>query len=106
MGYRRWAAGGTHHESGLYSSGVGSTTGGGWGLAGLKTLAHEVESSVKAYIPEDEVEACRGWRTDYIVDTCEVISAEETASKVMGVEPDSKLSWQFEEEMTKVVGCT
>ena len=52
---RRWAAGGTPHESGLYSLGVGSTTG---GVLGSKALGHKVKSSVKAYIPEDEVEAC------------------------------------------------
>ena len=43
--------------------------------------------------------------TDYIVDTCEVISAEEAASKVLGVEPDSKLSWHCPREvMAEVVG--
>ena len=36
MVYRRWAGGGTLHESGLYSSGVGSTTGGCWGFVGLE----------------------------------------------------------------------
>ena len=39
---------------------------------GSEALGHKVKSSVKAYIPEDEVEACRGWCTDNIVDTCEV----------------------------------
>ena len=28
---------------------------------GSKALGHKVKNSVKAYIPEDEVEACRGW---------------------------------------------
>ena len=70
---------------------------------GSKALGHKVKSSVKAYIPDGEEEACRGWCTDYIVDTCEVISSAEAASKVLGVEPDSKLSQQFEEVMAKVV---
>ena len=58
---------------------------------------------LKAHIPDGEGEACRGWCTDYIVDTCEVISLAKAASKVLGVEPDSKLSQQFEEVMAKVV---
>ena len=33
-----------------------------------------------------------------------MISSAEAASKVLGVEPDSKLSQQFEEVMAKVVG--
>ena len=78
---RRWAVGGAPHECELYSSGAGSTTG---GLSRARRLWVTVKSSVKAYIPEDEVEACRGWCTDHIVDPCEVIS-DEAASKVLGV---------------------
>ena len=71
---------------------------------GSQALGHKVKSSVKVYIPEDEVEACCGWRTDYIDDTCEVISPEAAAaSKVLGVEPDCKLGVQFAEVMAKVV---
>ena len=44
---------------------------------GSKALGHKVERSVKAYIPEDEVEACRGWCMDYIV--------EEVMAKVVGL---------------------
>ena len=71
---------------------------------GSKALGYKDKSSVLAYIPDGEREACRGCCTDYIVDTCEVISSAEAASKVLGVEPDSKLSQQFEEVMAKVVG--
>ena len=70
---------------------------------GSKALGHKVKSSVKAYIPDGEAEACRGWCTDYIVDTCEVVSSAEAASKVLGVEPDGKFSQQFEEVMARVV---
>ena len=69
---------------------------------GSKALGHKVKSSVKAYIPVGEEEVCRGWCTDYIVDTCEVIPSAEAASKVLGVEPNSKLSQQFEEVTAKV----
>ena len=68
---------------------------------GSKALGHKVKSSV--HIPEDEVEACCGWRTDYIDDTCEATTPEAAASKVLGVEPDSKLGVQFAEVMAKVV---
>ena len=51
---------------------------------GSKALGHKVKSSVKAYIPDGEAEACRGWCTDHIVDTCEVISSAEAARKVAG----------------------
>ena len=71
---------------------------------GSKALGHKVKSSVKAYIPDGEAEACHGWCTDYIVDTYEVMSSAEATSKVLGVESDNKLCQQFEEVMAKVVG--
>ena len=42
-----------------------------------------MKSSVEVYIPGAEVEACRGWDTPYVKDTCEVISPEALASKVL-----------------------
>ena len=82
--------------------GGGKSTMGSWWWRS-KALGHKAKSSVKACIPEDEAEACCGWRTDYIDDKCEVISQEVAASKVLGVGPDSKLGVQFAEVVAKVV---
>ena len=82
MVHRRWAAGGTPHEGGLYSAGVGSTTGEGWGLVGLEGFGSQSQEQRQGLHP-----GRRGGSVPWlVVDTCEVISVGEAATKVLGVE--------------------
>ena len=52
---------------------------------GSKALGHKVKSSVKVYIPEDEVEACCGWRTDYHLLQNDYRYRSEIKSKTIGL---------------------
>jgi hypothetical protein len=59
---------------------------------------------VRAYIPEVYAEECLGWDTEYVRDTCAVLSDSDPRSKVLGVVLGPGVVDQFSGVMEKVVG--
>jgi hypothetical protein len=71
---------------------------------GSRALGHKIKSTVRAYIPENYAEECRGWDTEYVRDTCTVLSDSDPRSKVLGVVLGPGVVDQFGSVMEKVVG--
>ena len=70
---------------------------------GSRAAGQKIKSTVRVYIPEGLMEECRGWDTEYVRDTCAVLTDSDPRTKALGVVLGEGVVNQFNEVMDKVI---